>query len=421
MIRRLFKNTYFLTLFVKVASLGMSIISGALLARFLGPALKGQLASLESVAQVISVVLNFGIYHLYPKMIKDNEENARQKFIDIFFFQFIVYAFIILVAFLLCRDTVILYYGAVAIVSCLISQLTMMCMVEYPIYRSASLLVVSVANLIITVVIFFVDISRILLVPVLIYLFKDILFCILIMAKIRILPRIFKVDFALTFRLIRLGFVPMVTALLLKLNYKVDVIMLNLFKAGDEVIGIYSVAISIATQLWIIPEAFKEVLYSKSTEKNPERAFVSAVKVSTYSLILLDILIMAVGYWVILLLYGNPFIGAYRHLAILVIGVPFMGVFNIVNPYYLAMGQYTIHLKNLTLGVISNMIVNSVLIIPLGATGAAIATAVSQIVCGFYACLQFSRSSAIPLKEIMLINKRDIKLFINMAAKRKKT
>ena len=84
MVKKLFKNAYFLTLFVKVASLCMAIISGALLARFMGPALKGQLASLESVTQVISVILNFGIYHLYPKMIKDSLENARQKFIDIF-------------------------------------------------------------------------------------------------------------------------------------------------------------------------------------------------------------------------------------------------------------------------------------------------------------------------------------------------
>lgn len=419
MVKKLFKNAYFLTLLVKVASLCMAIISGALLARFMGPALKGQLASLESVTQVISVILNFGIYHLYPKMIKDSLENARQKFIDIFFFQFILYSLITMVAFLVFKDVAILYYGSISVVSCMVSQLTMMCMVEYPIYRSLSLLIVSVSNMLVTVAIFFIDVAHILLVPVLVYLFKDILFCVLIMAKIQIIPKPHKVELHLIFQLVRLGFIPMITALLLKLNYKVDVIMLDMFKTNDEAIGVYSVAISIASQLWIIPEAFKEVLYSKSTKDNPERSFVSALKISTYSLFILDIVIVALGYWIVRILYGMPFIDAYKHLAILVIGVPFMGVFNIVNPYYLAMGQYTIHLKNLTFGVISNIIVNATLIVPLGATGAAIATSVSQIVCGLYACLQFSRSSKIPLKEVVLIDKTDIALVKRLIVRNK--
>ena len=396
----------------------MSIISGALLARFMGPALKGQLASLESIAQVISVVMNFGIYHLYPKMVKDNLNNARQRFVNIFFFQLISYMSIVIFLFFTSRNILIIYYGFIAIVSCLVSQLTMMCMVEFPVYRSISLLVVSISNLLITIIIYFSDIAQVLLVPVIVYLIKDILFCVLIMLRIQIIPKPYQIELKLLRILIKNGFVPMITALLLKLNYRVDVIMLNLFKIENEAIGIYSVAISIATQLWIIPEAFKEVLYSKSTERNPENSFISALKVSTYSLLILDVLIIALGYWIILILYGKLYIAAYAHLAILIIGVPFMGIFNIVNPYYLAMGKYDIHLKNLTLGVISNIAVNSLLIVPFGVKGAAVATSVSQIVCGIYACYQFSKSSSIPIKDIVLINKRDHLLIEQIIRKR---
>lgn len=410
MIKRLLKNAYSLNLVVKVASLGMAIVSGALFTRFMGPALKGQFASLESVGLVISVLLNFGIYHLYPKMIKDKVENVRQKFLNIFFFLQLVYMSVVGIAFVYTQNVDVLYLGSISIVGCLVSQLTMVCMVEYPIYRSISLLVVSIANLVTTIIIYIVDAAHILLVPVLVYLLKDVLFCLLIMVKIRVLPNPFNIDFKLLMHLIKIGFVPMVTALLLKLNYKVDIIMLNLFKIHDEAIGIYSVAISVASQLWILPEAFKEVLYSKSTENNPERAFVSALKISTYSLFLFDLFIIAVGYWIVLFLFGLPFIGAYQHLIVLIIGVPFMGVFNILNPYYLAMGLYTVHMKNLAFGVVSNIIVNSLLIIPLGAFGAAIATSVSQIVCGIYACFQFSKNSSISLKEIMLVNKSDVNL-----------
>ena len=73
MVNKLFKNKYFLTLFVKVSSLLMSIVSSALLSRYMGAAIKGQYATVESVAQVVSVFLNMGIYHIYPQMIKERK------------------------------------------------------------------------------------------------------------------------------------------------------------------------------------------------------------------------------------------------------------------------------------------------------------------------------------------------------------
>lgn len=409
MIKRLLSNKYVLTLGVKVGSLCMGILSGALLARFLGPAIKGQFASLESVAQVLSVIMNFGIYHLYPKMIKDGIKNARQKFIDIFSIQFLIYTLLILILFVITRDVVILYYGIIAIIGCLVAQLTMMCMVEFPVYRSLSLLGVSFFNMVATIVIYVLDVGHGLSVPVILYLVKDGLFCLLVLLKLKVVPHPFQVDVSFVVQLVKTGFVPMVTALLLKLNYKVDVFMLNLYQVADSQIGIYSIGISLASQLWIIPEAFKEVLYSKSTEKNSEKAFALSVKVSFYALIAIACIIALIGQPLIGILYGEAYYSAYGALIILVIGVPFMGIFNIVNPYYLSLGQYDIHLKNLLLGIVSNIICNSLLISSLGNIGAAIATSVSQIVCGIYACYQFSKSSAIPIKNIAFIGRNDIK------------
>ncbi|MDD3414995.1 MAG: polysaccharide biosynthesis C-terminal domain-containing protein [Lachnospiraceae bacterium] len=413
-IKKVLSNKYLFNLFVKVASLAMSIISGALFTRYLGASLKGELASLESVALVASVVMNFGIYHLYPQMIKEKVEHAREKFVNIIFFLSLVYIVIVLIAFIATRENAVLYYGSMSIVSCFTAQITMIGMVEFPIYRSKIDFIISILNALMSVIVFVIGIKQMLLVPVLVYIVKNILFCTLILIRLKVKPNIFGIEPVFLVKLIKLGFVPMVTALLLKLNYKVDVIMLGIFHISNSDIGIYAVAVSVASQLWIIPEAFKEVLYSSATEKNAVKSFVMSLKVSNYSLVLIDICVLIFGRLAINILYGQEFADSYLNLVILIIGVPFMGVFNIVNPYYLSLGKYSIHLKNLALGVFSNIIVNAMLITSWHSIGAAIATTVSQIVCGIYACYQFCKSSGTPIKDILLINADDIKMVRKM-------
>lgn len=413
MIKNLFKNKYFLTLFVKVTSLTMSIVSSALLARYMGASIKGQYATVESVAQIVSVFLNLGIYHIYPQMIKDNLKEARQKFIDIFFFLFVIYSTVGLAWCLAARDIMLVYYCSISIVSCLVAQLTMVCMVEYPIYRSLSTLVLAVVNFVLSIIIFLSGIERFLFVPMSLLLFKDVLFILIVMAKLKTMPRINKVDYGLLKIFVAKGIVPMLTALLLKLNYKVDIIMLNFFKAANSSIGSYSVGVSIADQLWIVPEAFKEVLYSSAKEKKSERSFVLSLKISSCMLLFMILGMFLVGNYVVYFLYGVEFKCAFPCMCILLIGVPFMGIFNIMNPYYLSQGKYSIHMLNLALGVISNIIVNSILIRSYTIYGAAVATSVSQIVCGIFASYQFSRGTNISIKEMFIPGKKDVKEVFN--------
>ena len=357
--------------------------------RYMGQVIKGQFATIMSVTQVASVLMNFGIYHLYPQMVREQLENARQKFIDIFFFQAFIYCIIAALVFFITRSTLIGFYFLVAIVSSFTAQLTMVCMVEYPIFRSKSLLYTSIISTVASIVIYASNIDRMLVVPIALALFKDVIFCVLVLIKLRVRPHIFNVNFKLMLELCKKGIIPMLTALLLKLNYKVDIFMLNIFNVEDSSIGIYAVSVSLATQTWIIPEAFKEVLYSRASKKNAVKSFLFSIKVSTYMLIAVTITFAFLGKYAILLLYGSEFVASYTTLIILLIGAPFMGIFNVINPYYLSMGKYTTHILNLLVGVIANIVLNFILISQFGIIGAAIATSASQIICGLFAIEQF--------------------------------
>lgn len=406
----LFSNKYAYNLFVKIVSLTLSVISGALFTRFLGASLKGDLAGLESISFVASVVMNFGIYHLYPKYKRDAKETVKQKFIDIIFFLTFVYVLVMILFYIILQDIMVFFYGLFAIVACLTAQITMIGMVEIPKQRSKASLLASILHAVLCIFFFFSSFERILIIPLLVYVAQNVFFCLIVLKRLNVFPHIFNTDFKLMMKLIKLGFIPMITALLLKLNYKVDVIMLNIFGVQSSAIGIYAVAISVATQLWIIPEAFKEVLYSNASSKSIEKPYISSMKISTYSLLIIELILLLFGPWILYFLYGEEFNNSYSMLVILMIGVPFMGIFNIVNPYYLSLGKFSIHLKNLAIGVICNIIVNIIVITKYQAFGAAIATSFSQIACGLYACYQFCKSSGTSYKELFVLNRDDLRM-----------
>ena len=62
-----------------------------------------------------------------------------------------------------------------------------------------------------------------------------------------------------------LSFITMVMTLLININYKVDVIMLK-NKVSNSQLGLYTTGTGLANYIWIIPDAFKNVLFSKTAK-----------------------------------------------------------------------------------------------------------------------------------------------------------
>ena len=71
----------------------------------------------------------------------------------------------------------------------------------------------------------------------------------------------------MTREVLKFSFFPMLTSLLTILNYNMDVIILNFFVENRE-IGLYSLAVTFASMLWIIPDAFKDVLFNKTAQND---------------------------------------------------------------------------------------------------------------------------------------------------------
>ena len=200
----------------------------------------------------------------------------------------------------------------------------------------------------------------------------------------------------------------MMVALLLNLNYKMDIIMIRHFGTAT-VVSIYSVAVGVADYLWLIPDSFKEVLFSKAAFKDKTDSFNISLKISVIFTSMASLVLLCIGKWAIPFLYGAEFFESYSVMAILLIGIPFMSVFKILSPLYVTQGDTRTYLMNLLCGIICNVILNAILIPKVGIMGAAVATVVSQISCGIYALGHYATKNHVPLKKIFTINSGELK------------
>jgi len=74
-------------------------------------------------------------------------------------------------------------------------------------------------------------------------------------------------DFKVASRAIKFGIFPMLSTLLITSNYRVDVIIMKQFLDYRE-IGYYIVGVELANKVWLISNAFKEVVFSKTAKKD---------------------------------------------------------------------------------------------------------------------------------------------------------
>ncbi len=411
-----FKNDYVINIISKICNLFFAVGASAFITRFMGDTIKGDYAFITSVAAIVQIVCNLGVYQGYPNQVKSGMKDAKQKFVDIFFLQMLAYITIAGVVYVCVKlfagsdaAFLALMIMVVSLFSMMSSQVIMICMVEHPLFRSLAQIATSFVNLGICAIVFFTFKTPNVIIPVIVLLIKDTLMVALILIKERVFPKPWKTDFKLFLRMIKFGFLPMITSLVLNLNYKMDVFMLK-WLTTSAIVGVYSVGVYFADQIWLIPDSFKEVLFSRAVRKDSRRSFNISIKVSVFVTSFVCIIVALLGRLGIYILYGTDFMDAYYSMLILLIGIPFMSIFKVVSPLFIAEGKTGRYFLNLVFGVIINVTLNYFLIPLLGGCGAAIATVASQVVCGIVAIILYRMDNKEKISELLIPNKDELRI-----------
>lgn len=233
----------------------------------------------------------------------------------------------------------------------------------------------------------------------------------------------FKYDWKIIKSMLSLGIVYAISLLVINLNYKVDIILLERLSTPYE-IGLYSKGAGITEYLWQIPMLLSTIIFARSAVSKDDRLF--SLKVA--QLLRLSFIIIGIASVILLLLseliivgmYGEPFRGSITVLNYLLPGVLILTVYKVMNMDLAGKGKPWISMKAMIPALIINIIMNFLLIPNYGANGAAIASTISYSIAGVLFLYFYSRETQIPVLTIIKYNKSDFDPIINILDKIKK-
>ena len=205
----------------------------------------------------------------------------------------------------------------------------------------------------------------------------------------------------------------MLSLLMATLNYRVDVIMLN-GRVPDAAIGVYSIGVTVAERVWMIPDAMKGVMLSNLTKGKDANETAFVIRLCNTGCLILILGIIALGRPFITWVFGAEYQGAYQITLLLLLGVFSMIYYKAIANYNIAMGKQTISFVLLSVSVLSNIIANFILIPVWGIYGAGIASVISYTVCGILFVITFCRDTKIEFMNMLLIRRSDLAKAKNM-------
>jgi O-antigen/teichoic acid export membrane protein len=170
------------------------------------------------------------------------------------------------------------------------------------------------------------------------------------------------------------------------LTHKTDIIMLGYFLNAKEV-GIYSVALALASMIWVFPKAISRVSFPAMSEywgnKNVQ-ALQKMVDMSTkYTLCVISLIVMFMFMFsseIISMIFPKIDVAsASLILKILLVGTLFHGIIVPIGSIFASTGKLRIVMLQSIIVAVSNITLNLILIPIFGIEGAAIATTASFI------------------------------------------
>lgn len=406
-VRAVLNNDYSFTVLTKVASVLIGLIASSFSSRYLGPALKGEVAYITSLLTIVAVVSGLGLYQPYPFYKRNKEPQVLDKFLRLYMLQFVLYSVVGIVLSVTLGHPALMAVCLITPIQVLANQLSSMIMIEDVKFKNVIFFTARITNTLVAILAFY-TMEPMLWVGLAMIVIGDVITVVMALCRVRRLPNPFRADLRFFRQIVGFGLVAMVTTLMLTLNYQVDILMMPWMGVSNADIGFYKTGASLAEYGWLIPDAFREVLFSRTADGDCIDEITRALKVNFYLTLIMILGIIVFGRWGIYLLYGEAFLPAYSVTVILVFGVLSMSYFKLIGTLLLAQGKRYMYLLLLSASVVTNIVANLFTIPLLGMNGAALSSVLSYTVAGVAFLAYYVRTYQVPLRDVFLFNKEDI-------------
>lgn len=406
MFSKLFRNDYSLNVMNKIYTIGIGVLSTAFITRYLGIEYKGDYSYITQMVLVLTIVFNLGIHQSYSFFYRKNNGEVFEKYISVYLTQFILHILLALSLLPLIDNKIYIYILLLLPFSVINQQMESTMAIEN-IRLKIMLHMFLVTIRMLSFLVIFLTLDTSLLPPIVITILLHIFSVLVYIYYSK--PDIKKIRFDKSFllKVIKYSWVPMLTALLINLNYSADVFLLKYMGTSTE-LGLYSTALGIINYFWLLPDAFKEVLLSKFTKTNSNKSVLFSIKLSLFTIILLIIAFVIFGRFAISILYGEEFLGSYLVTVILSLGAISMVFYKMIGVVLLAEGKRWLYFFLLLTSVVINIIANMVFIPIFGMYGAAYSSVISYSVCGFSFLLSFLKDHNLKLKDAVWFNTSEL-------------
>ncbi|MEI6901377.1 MAG: polysaccharide biosynthesis C-terminal domain-containing protein [Bacteroidota bacterium] len=214
--------------------------------------------------------------------------------------------------------------------------------------------------------------------------------------------------------MVRLGSVFALSIFVMQLNYRVDIILLKRYSTLEQV-GLYSLAMQIAEQLWHVPYAIETIILTRSAnapdDKSVHKTVASILRVSILFGLFGSLLIVVLSPPLIPLIFGKEFQGSVEMMQWILPGTLFLVGYRILNSRLAAMGKPQIAIYTFIPALVLNIVLNLLWIPKWGGMGAVWASNVSYAFGTILFVGIFSKITGMRVLEIFTFRKSDFFFF----------
>lgn len=192
--------------------------------------------------------------------------------------------------------------------------------------------------------------------------------------------------------------------LMTEVEYRFDVFIL-LYFANAATVGIYSLGVSFAQMLWYVSNSINTVLFpylSETDSEDRDRFAAAVLRHTLYINAAVLLLLTAIGYNFIVLLYGARFSEAYYVFLILVPGLLCDTASRTISAWLKGSGRPLVLSRISAAALVANLALNMLLVPSFGMYGAAVSSVVTYSARSALLIMIFCRQTSLPAAKLLL-------------------
>ncbi len=211
-------------------------------------------------------------------------------------------------------------------------------------------------------------------------------------------------------RLLRLGVIYAASFLIIQLNYRIDIVLLQWLSSVREV-GLYSLGTAVAELLWQIPLAISIVVMTRSANATDQQKMNEStarlLRLSLLSGIILSTFIFILAPYIIPLVFGSEFIGSVAIVQTILPGIIIVIIFRILSGRLSGLGKPQVAIKAFAPALLINIVLNFYFIPKYHGLGAAISTNISYLVGSIIYLKEYCKITGTPFTGLIKYSSED--------------